>query len=316
MKTRITDLFGIEYPIIQGGMAWVSGWKLAAAVSKGGGLGLIGSASMTPVLLGEHIEKTKAACDKPFGVNLTVAQRRVEESIEVCLRHGVKIFFTSAGSPKKYTAVLQGAGAKVVHVVPSARLAKKVEDAGCDGVVAEGMESGGHAGFEEITSLCLWPAVSDRVDIPVIAAGGIVDGRSMAAAMALGAEGVQVGTRFAITEESSASREYIEAALGAGEGDTRLYLRKYMPTRSIANEYVMRAVKAEIDGASVEELQTLRGYSRAKRGIFQGDMVEGDLEIGQGVGRITQVLGARDVVKNMMEEFAQTLRKMSVVNES
>ncbi len=311
IKTAITDLFQIAYPIVQGGMAWVSGWKLAAAVSNAGGLGLIGSASMTAPLVDEHIQKLRAVCDKPFGVNITLAERRVEEIIDTCLKREVKIIFSSAGSPKKFTSRLKEAGVTVVHVVPSTKLAQKVEDAGCDAVVAEGVESGGHAGFDEITSICLWPTVARTVTIPVIAAGGIFDGRCMAAAMALGAHGVQVGTRFALTDESSASREYKEAALGAGETDTRLYLRKYMPTRSLVNDYVTRALNAERDGASAEELKEIRGYYRAKKGIFEGDLAEGDLEVGQDVGNIDQLLTAGKVVENIVAEYRQTLGQMA-----
>jgi enoyl-[acyl-carrier protein] reductase II len=312
VETKITDLFQISYPIVQGGMAWVSGWKLAAAVSNAGGLGLIGSASMTAPLLDEHLRKLQAACDKPFGVNITLAEHRVEDIIATCIERGVKIVFSSAGSPKKYTSHLKEAGMTVVHVVPSAKLAQKVEDAGCDAVVAEGVESGGHAGFEEITSLCLWPKVAGTVSIPVIAAGGIFDGRGLAAAMALGAQGVQIGTRFALTKESSASREYKEAALHAGEADTRLYLRKYMPTRSLVNDYVNRAVKAEMNGASMEELKEIRGYYRAKNGIFDGDLAEGDLEVGQNVGSIDQIYPAGRVVEKIVAEYRRTVGEMAI----
>jgi enoyl-[acyl-carrier protein] reductase II len=311
VKTKITDLFQICYPIVQGGMAWVSGWKLAAAVSNAGGLGLIGSASMSASLLDDHLQKLQSACDKPFGVNITLAEHRVEDIIDTCIERGVKVVFSSAGSPKKYTPKLKEAGITVVHVVPSAKLAQKVEAAGCDAVVAEGVESGGHAGFDEITSICLWPKVADAVSIPVIAAGGIFDGRGMAAALALGAEGVQIGTRFALTEESSASRAYKEAALAAGEADTRLYLRKYMPTRSLVNDYVNRAVLAEKNGASLRELKEIRGYYRAKNGIFEGDLAEGDLEIGQNVGSIDQIFSATTVVQKVVEEYRRTVGDMA-----
>jgi enoyl-[acyl-carrier protein] reductase II len=311
IKTKITDLFQISYPIVQGGMAWVSGWKLAAAVSNAGGLGLLGSASMSAPLLDDHLQKLLAACDKPFGVNITLAEHRVEDIIDTCIKRGVKIVFSSAGSPKKYTSQLKEAGATVVHVVPSAKLAQKVADAGCDAVVAEGVESGGHAGFDEITSICLWPKVVSTVTIPVIAAGGIFNGQGMAAALALGAQGVQIGTRFALTNESSASREYKEAALRAGETDTRLYLRKYMPTRSLVNDYVTRAFKAEMNGASAEQLKEIRGYYRAKNGIFEGDLAEGDLEIGQNVGSIDQILPAGKVVEKIVAEYRQALGRMA-----
>jgi enoyl-[acyl-carrier protein] reductase II len=309
--TRVTELFGIRFPIVQGGMAWVSGWKLASAVSNAGGLGLIGAASMTPDLLRAHIEKMRRASDKPFGVNIPLAERHADEAIAVCLDLGVKIVFTAAGSPKRFNPRLKEAGITVVHVVPSAKLARKVEDAGCDAVVAEGHESGGHAGFEEITSLCLWPGVADAVRIPVIAAGGLMDGRGLVAALALGADGVQVGSRFAVTVESSASQAYKEAAVAAGEADARLYLRRVMPTRSLANDYVNRVLEAEGRGAAAEELRDIRGRFRAKKGIFEGDLVEGDLEIGQVAGRLRGIPSAGQVVEEMIDEYWRTVEGLS-----
>ncbi len=311
IQTRVTELFGIRYPIVQGGMAWVSGWKLAAAVSNAGGLGILGSATMAPPLLSEHIRKLQAASDKPFGVNITLTNRDVEETVNTCLDHGVKIIFTSAGSPKRFTPRFKQSGAKVVHVAPSITLARKVEDAGCDAVVAEGMESGGHNGFEEIASTCLWPGVADAVDIPVIAAGGIVDGRGLASALALGADGVQVGTRFALTTESSANLAYKTAALGAQDADARLHLRQFMPTRSIVNDYVERIINAESSGAPKDELMKMRGYNRSRIGIFEGDLKEGDLEIGQGVGRIGEIIPAEEVVRQMVAAYHRTIQTLA-----
>ncbi len=313
LKTRITELFNIDYPVIQGGMAWVSGWKLAAAVSNAGGLGLISGASMSPELLEEHINKINGACNKPYGVNIVLADGHAEDAINVCLKKSVKIIFTAAGSPKKHISSLKEAGIKVVHVVPSVKLALKVEDAGCDAVVAEGVESGGHAGFEEITSLCLWPSVVDAVNIPVIAAGGIIDGRGLAAAISLGADGVQVGSRFAVSSESSANIEYKQAVLKAGEADAKLYFRNYIPTRSLANKFVKRALEAERSGAEISELEKIRGKFRSKNGILNGDMDEGDLEIGQVAGRINEISSAGEIVTQIVEEYNSVVKKM--VNE-
>ncbi len=309
-STALTDLFNIQVPIIQAGMIWVSGWKLAAAVSRAGGLGLIGAGSMRPEVLDLHLTRMKDNCDRPFGVNLPVFNPYAEALAEVCLRHEVKIIFSSAGSPKRFTPMFKRAGARVVHVVPSVALAKKVEAAGCDAVVAEGTEAGGHNGFEEITSINLWPSVVDAVRIPVIAAGGIVDGRSMAAAMALGAAGVQVGTRFAATPESSANAGYKDAIVRAGEADVKLYLRRFMPTRTWVNPYVKRTIDAEQRGATREELDELRGSGRARQGIFEGDQEEGELEMGLAASRVEKILGAEQVVREMVDEFWHTIGKL------
>ncbi len=313
IRTRISALLGVRYPIVQGGMIWVSGWRLAAAVSEAGGLGVIGAGSMSAELLGAHVEKARAATALPFGVNVPVNGRDAEARIRVALDRGVRIFFTSAGSPRRFTAELRAAGAIVVHVVPSAALARKVEDAGCDAVIAEGTEAGGHNGFEEITSAVLWPSVAAAVRIPVIAAGGIVDGAGMAAALALGAEGVQAGTRFAVTVESSASDAYKAAAVAAGEADAALYLRRYMPTRALVNPYVRRAIEAEAGGADREALATLRGFGRARAGIFEGDAVEGEMEIGQAASRVGDVPTAAAVVAAMVEGFEAATARLTAL---
>jgi enoyl-[acyl-carrier protein] reductase II len=310
IPTRITELFGIRYPIVQAGMIWVSGWKLAAAVSRAGGLGIIGSGSMSAELLDEHVGRLKASCDAPFAVNIPIIYKQAADCVEVCVRRGVPIVFTSAGSPKKLVGRLKQAGIVVAHVVPSATFATKVEAAGCDAVVAEGTEAGGHNGVEEITSLNLWPAVVDAVEIPVIAAGGIADGRGLAAALALGCDGVQVGTRFALTEESSAHSRYKEAGVRAGETDARLYLRRLMPTRALSNPWVDKALEAEADGASREELSQMMGRGRNRMGIFEGDEVEGEMEIGQVSGRIDRILPAGEVVRLMVEEYRAVVGRL------
>ena len=310
MKTRVTELFGITYPIIQGGMIWISGWKLAGAVSRAGGLGLLGAGSMDSRCLARHVGKLQDSCSQPFGVNIPVAHPESEAFVDICIRSGVKIVFTSAGSPGKFTDQLKDAEVIVVHVVPSTKLALKVEAAGCHAVVAEGTEAGGHNGFEEITSLNLWPAVADAVEIPVIAAGGIADGRGMAAAFALGAECVQLGSRFAVTEESSASPQYKEAVLKAGEADARLYLRRLMPTRALMNAYLGRAVEAEDGGATGEELLEFRGHGRTRKGIFEGDLNEGELEVGQAAGRIDELLPASEVITRMVSSYRRIMSGM------
>ncbi|MDJ0765174.1 MAG: nitronate monooxygenase [Myxococcota bacterium] len=311
IATRVTALLGTSYPIVQGGMIWVAGWKLARAVSDAGGLGLIGSGSMSPDLLREHITKLTSATDAPFGVNVPIFNRHADAFIEVCIACGVKIVFTSAGSPGKYTARLKDCGVTVVHVVPSARLAQKAAAAGCDAVVAEGTEAGGHNGFEELTSMSLWPAAVDAVPIPVIAAGGIVDGRGMAAALATGAEGVQLGTRFAVTVESSASEGYKAAAVKAAEADAKLYLRRYMPTRALVNPYVRQAMDAEAAGAATDVLDEIRGRGRARRGIFEGDAQDGEMEIGQAVGRIGDIPTAAQVVARLVSQYVETIASLN-----
>ena len=281
MENRITSLFGIRYPIVAGGMIWCSGWRLAAAVSDAGGLGLIGSGSMTPDLLREHIRKCRAATEKPFGVNVPLMYRYAEEIMGVIMEERVPAVFTSAGSPKTWTARLHEAGCKVAHVISSTKFALKSQQAGVDAVVAEGFEAGGHNGREETTTMVLVPRVRQAVAIPLIAAGGIATGRGMLAAFALGAEGIQMGTRFALSEESSASDAFKKLCIGLQEGDTMLALKKLSPTRLIRNDFFRAVEEAENRGATAEELQQLLGRGRSKRGIFEGDLTDGELEIGQ-----------------------------------
>lgn len=307
IRTALTDLLGTRYPVVQGGMIWVSGWRLSAAVSAAGGLGLIGAGSMDADLLGEHVRKLRAATSEPFGVNVPLTHRHAVPCLDLCREAGVPVVFTSAGSPRTHTARLQEAGIRVIHVVPSAALARKAAAAGCDAVVAEGTEAGGHNGFEELTSLCLWPAVVRSVPIPVIAAGGVADGRGLAAALALGCSGVQVGTRFALTAESSAHPAYKRAARESGEGAARLYLRRAMPTRAIVNPYVARVLEAEAAGASREELLALRGKGRSRAGIFEGELEEGELEIGQVASGIDDLPSAAEVVARMIDEYREVI---------
>ena len=304
---RITSLFGITYPIVQGGMVWCSGWRLAAAVSNAGGLGLIGAGSMHPDTLREHIRKCKAATSKPFGVNLPLMYPQIDEVMQLVVDEGVKIVFTSAGSPKKWTGWLHERGVTVVHVVSSSRFAQKAEEAGVDAVVAEGFEAGGHNGREETTTLCLIPAVRRATSLPLIAAGGIATGESMLAVQALGAEGVQIGTRFALTAESSASDVFKNYCLQLEEGDTRLLLKKLAPTRLVKGKFLDAVSAAEASGATEEQLRELLGKGRAKRGIFEGDLDEGELEIGQ----IASLLRGRGIqpVAEVMEELVQAYKK-------
>lgn len=310
MENRITTLFGIQHPIIQAGMIWCSGWELASAVSNAGGLGLLGSGSMYPHVLREQIRKTKAATDKPFGVNLPLLYPQIADHISIILEEGVKIVFSSAGNPKTYTPVFKEHGITVVHVVSSTRFALKAQEAGCDAVVAEGFEAGGHNGREETTTLCLIPAVVDAVQIPVIAAGGIHDGRSMAAAMALGASGVQVGSRFVASVEASAHDSFKQTVINTPEGETRLTLKELTPVRLIKNEFYNRVQEAYEKGATTEELSALLGRGRAKKGMFEGDLVEGELEIGQASAMIKDVLPAAQIVEKMMSDYQSTIRRM------
>jgi enoyl-[acyl-carrier protein] reductase II len=305
-SNRITELFGIQYPIIQAGMIWASGWRLASAVSNAGGLGLIGAGSMYPDVLREHIQKCKAATDKPFGVNLPLLYPDIDKHIAIILEEKVPIVFTSAGNPKTWTKTLKDAGIKVVHVVSSAKFAKKSEDAGVDAVVAEGFEAGGHNGREETTTLCLIPMVREAVKIPVIAAGGIATGRAMLAVMALGAEGAQVGSRFVCTPEASSHQNFKEAVVNAQEGDTVLTLKKLTPVRLIKNDFYVKVAEAESACATIEELNTLLGRARAKKGMFEGDLSEGELEIGQISGLIHDIKPAGDVVADIWNEFVAT----------
>ena len=310
----ICNLFGIKYPIVAGGMVWCSGWRLASAVSNAGGLGLIGAGSMHPETLREHIQKCKAATDKPFGVNVPLMYPQIEEVMQILVEEGVKIVFTSAGSPKKWTQFLHDNGAIVVHVVSSSLFAKKCEDAGVDAIVAEGFEAGGHNGREETTTLCLIPAVRQATNLPLIAAGGIATGRGMAATFALGAEGVQIGTRFAMTEESSANEEFKKLCRTLNEGDTKLMLKQLAPTRLIKNNFYKQVEEAELRGASVEELNELLGKGRAKKGIFEGDLDEGELEIGQAAALVSKAETAQEAVDDIIGEFNATINTISSVS--
>ena len=290
-------------------MIWASGWKLAAAVSNAGGLGLIGAGSMYPDVLREHIQQCKAATDKPFGVNLPLLYPDIDKHIAIILEEKVPVVFTSAGNPKTWTKTLKDAGIKVVHVVSSAKFAKKSEDAGVDAVVAEGFEAGGHNGREETTTLCLIPMVRKAVNIPVIAAGGIATGRAMLATMALGAEGVQVGSRFVCTPEASSHLNFKEAVVKAHEGDTILTLKQLTPVRLIKNEFYQKVAEAEAACATTEQLTELLGRARAKKGMFEGDLKEGELEIGQVSGLIDEIKPAADVVGEIWNEFIAVVEK-------
>ena len=300
---RITKLFGIRYPMISGGMVWCSGWRLASAVSNHGGLGLLGAGSMHPETLEEHIRKMHRATDKPWGINVPLLYPEMDRIIEIILREKVKIVFTSAGSPKKWTPLLQRNKIKVVHVVSSTAFARKCEEAGCDAVVAEGFEAGGHNGREETTTLTLIPQVRRAVSLPLIAAGGIASGRGMLAAMALGAEGVQIGTRFALSEESSAHERFKQKCITLDEGDTILSLKKLSPTRLIRNEFYRQVEQAENAGASAEEIAQLLGRGRAKRGIFEGELDEGELEIGQAASMIRTVEPVGQIMAQMIAGY-------------
>ena len=311
-KNRITELFGIEYPVIQGGMVWISGWRLAAAVSNAGGLGLLGAGSMHPETLVEHIRKMKEATDKPWGVNVPLMYPEIDRLVDILIAEGVKIVFTSAGSPKKYTARFHEAGMKVAHVVSSSKFARKCEEAGVDAVVAEGFEAGGHNGREETTTMVLIPQVRKATSLPLIAAGGIASGESMLAAMALGAEGVQAGTLFALTEESSASEAFKQRCTSLEEGDTMLTLKAISPTRLVKNDLYTRIVEAEKTGAAVEDLRAILGKAAAKRGIFEGDLEGGELEIGQIASAIKEVLPVSAVMKQLIEEFDAALKKLKI----
>jgi enoyl-[acyl-carrier protein] reductase II len=310
LDNRITRLFGVRYPIIQAGMVWTAGNKLAVAVSEAGGLGLIGAGSMSPDLLRAHIRSARERTSKPFGVNIPLMRKDAADLVRVCLEEAMKIVFTSSGHPLKYTGQLKTAGCIVVHVIAAVKHARKAETAGCDAVVAEGFEAGGHNGIDEITTLALVPQVVDAVGIPVIAAGGIADGRGMAAALALGAEGVQVGTRFAVTLESSAHNNYKKVVLEADDGDTVLTLKKITPVRMVKTPFARKALDAERRGASKEELEALLGAKREKAGIFEGDLEEGEFEAGQSAGLIRDIPPAGDVVRRMMEEYQRAKQRM------
>ena len=307
---RICNLFGITYPIIQGGMVWCSGWRLASAVSNAGGLGLIGAGSMHPEVLREHIRKCQVATDKPFGVNVPLMYPEIDALMNLLVEEGVKIVFTSAGNPKTWTGFLKGHGIKVAHVVSSSKFAVKCEQAGVDAIVAEGFEAGGHNGREETTTLCLIPAVRRATTLPLMAAGGIGTGSAMLATFALGAEGVQIGTRFALTEESSAHENFKQLCLNLNEGDTKLLLKKLSPTRLVKGEFTTAVEEAEARGASVEEMKELLGKGRAKKGIFEGNLQEGELEIGQVASLFRETQTVTEVMKEIIEDFRKGTEKI------
>ncbi len=306
-SNRITKLFNIDYPIIQAGMVWASGWQLASAVSNAGGLGLIGSGSMYSDVLKEHIQKCKSATGRSFGVNVPLLYPDIDKHVQICIEEKVKIVFTSAGNPKTWTGVLKENGITVVHVVSSSKFAKKAEDAGCDAIVAEGFEAGGHNGREETTTMVLVPSVANAVKIPVIAAGGIVSGRQMLAAMVMGAEGVQMGSRFVASEEASSHIKFKEAVIHSNEGDTVLTMKQLTPVRMIKNKFFNEIHQAELKGATIDELKTISGRARAKKGMFEGDLDEGELEIGQGSSLIRDILPAAKIVEDVWKEFEEGL---------
>jgi enoyl-[acyl-carrier protein] reductase II len=306
-SNRITTLFGIHYPIIQAGMIWASGWRLASAVSNAGGLGIIGAGSMYPDVLREHIRKCKAATGKPFAVNLPLLYPDIDKHVQIVLEEEVKIVFTSAGNPGTWTGLLKEKGISVVHVVSSSKFALKAEKAGCDAVVAEGFEAGGHNGREETTTMVLIPAVVNAVKIPVIAAGGIATGRQMLAVMVLGAEGVQIGSRFVASEEASSHINFKNAVIRAAEGDTQLSLKQLTPVRLLKNEFFRLVQEAELRGATKEELAALLGRARAKKGMFEGDLEQGELEIGQVSALLKNILPAKTIVESIWKEFMSGL---------
>lgn len=309
-NNRICQLFKIQYPIISGGMVWCSGWKLASAVSNAGGLGLIGAGSMHPETFLEHVQKCKKATDKPFGINIPLFYPEVDKLMKIIIEEKVPIVFTSAGSPKKYTEFLKSHNIKVAQVVSSLKFALKSQEAGVDAIVAEGFEAGGHNGKEETTTMCLIPPIAEQLSIPVIAAGGIGSGKTMLAAFVLGAEGVQVGSRFAITKESSAHENFKDCVVKANEGDTVLTLKDLTAVRLIKNEFYHKVAEAEARGATKDELAEILGKRRSKKGIFQGDLKEGEIEIGQISAQIKTIVSAREVIDEMMSEFEATKDKL------
>ncbi|WP_435625169.1 NAD(P)H-dependent flavin oxidoreductase [Flagellimonas sp.] len=302
-KNRVTLLFDIKYPIIQAGMIWASGWRLASAVSNSGGLGILGAGSMYPEVLDEHIKKCKKATDKPFGVNVPMLYPDLDQLIQVIVDNEVKIVFTSAGNPKTYTSFLKEKGITVVHVVSSVKFAQKAQDAGVDAIVAEGFEAGGHNGRDETTTMVLIPSVKEKIEIPLIAAGGIASGRAMLAAMVLGADGVQIGSRFVASNEASSHEDFKKAVVDAKEGDTLLTLKELAPVRMLKNEFYQEVQEAYKNNASVEDLKTLLGRARAKRGMFEGDMQNGELEIGQVSGIIHDIQPASKIISDILAEF-------------
>lgn len=311
MKNRITQLFNIDYPIIQAGMIWCSGWELASAVSNAGCLGIIGSGSMYPDVLDLHIKKCKANTTKPFAVNLPMLYPNIEEHIQTIVKHNVPIVFTSAGNPKTYTSRLQNKGIIVVHVVSSLKFAKKAQEAGVDAIVAEGFEAGGHNGRDETTTLCLIPTVRKEITIPLIAAGGIATGQAIAACMALGAEGFQIGSRFVACIESSAHDNFKNAVLKAKEGDTELTLKELTPVRLLKNSFYDSVKEAYANNASKEDLHNLLGRGRAKKGMFEGDLLEGELEIGQVAGILDHLMSAEEIIKSLILEFNDAKDKIT-----
>ena len=305
MNTAITQLFNIQYPIVQGGMVWISGWRLASAVSNAGGLGLIGTGSMYPEVLREHIQKCKKATNKPFGVNVPMLYPDIEKIMDILIDEEVKIVFTSAGNPKIWTSFLKQKGVTVVHVVSSVKFAMKAEDAGVDAVVCEGFEAGGHNGREETTTFALIPMVKQQTNIPVIAAGGIATGKGMLAAMVLGADGVQIGSRFAASFESSAHQNFKQSILDVKDGDTQLTLKELAPVRLIKNAFYNQLQSLYEQNASVEELRTYLGRARAKKGMFEGDLENGELEIGQIAGIIDQIASVKDIFEAILADFLE-----------
>ena len=305
---RITQLFKIDFPIIQAGMVWASGWRLASAVSNAGGLGLIGAGSMYPEVLKEHIQKCKKATNRSFGVNVPLLYPDLDKHFQIIVEEGVKIVFTSAGNPKTWTSYLKEKGITVVHVVSSSKFALKAQEAGCDAVVAEGFEAGGHNGREETTTMVLVPAVVNAVNIPVMAAGGIATGRQMLAAMVLGAEGVQMGSRFVASEEASSHINFKNAVINAAEGDTHLSMKALTPVRLLKNRFFEQVAAAEKTGVSTDELRELLGRGRAKKGMMEGNLEEGELEIGQVSALLKEILPAGEIVKNIWNEFNEALR--------
>jgi enoyl-[acyl-carrier protein] reductase II len=311
---RIKELFGIKYPIIQGGMIWCSGWELASAVSNAGGLGLIGSGSMYPEILREHIQKCKKATSKPFGVNIPLIYPNIEEHINIIIEEGVKIVFSSAGNPKKYTSYLQENGIIVVHVIANTKFALKCVEAGVDAIVAEGFEAGGHNGKDEITTMCLIPKIADEVNIPVIAAGGIADGRAMLAAMSLGADGVQIGSRFAVCKESSAHENFKNYVFDAKEGQTDLTLKEITAVRLLKNDFYNKVQEAYLKNATDDELKELLGRGRAKKGMFEGDLSEGELEIGQVSSMINKMQTSKEIINEIIDDFNNARNHLSALN--
>ncbi len=311
MKNRITEIFGIKYPIIQGGMVWCSGWKLASAVSENGGLGLIGAGSMKPEILEKHIQKTQKATTKPFGVNVPLLYPETDKIMDIIIRNKVKIVFTSAGNPKKWTKYLQDKGIIVAHLVSNTKFAVKCEEAGVDVIVAEGFEAGGHNGREETTSLTLIPTVREKIKSPLIAAGGIATGRGILATMALGAEGVQIGSLFAVSKESSAHENYKKAVLNAKEGDTVLTLKKITPVRFIKNKFYEQIKEEEENGCSIEKLKELLGKGRAKKGIFLGETEEGEVETGQISVLLKKELSVAEIMQNLINEYNLAVAEIS-----